>query len=1843
MHTRARGTEGLIPLNPNPESILRRRKGRSRNMAGEQQPARRTMYEQITPQFAEVDGITMPGIEAANYQLSPGLINLAQSNQFGGMRHEDAQTHMRWFNRLCRTSRINGVSEAANKLLLFPFTLRDKAQHWLDSHTFATWDELYQAFMKQYCPASAGIKAKAALQNFRQGRNETLSEAWERYKELRINCPSNIMESMDTIFHFYNGLSIESKKELDYSSKTGSILRLTSGEGEELIETITSNERYWYDERSERAPQKAGLYEVDSSTAAAAKLDALVLKFEKLYEAQAQNQYQGGQGMNQRSVRPMPNQNPVRDMVLSCDHCFGAHLTNSCPQSFEEPISPQEVNLMEYAKKGEGPLAPQYQGNRGNFAGYNNQRNNFQSGANQWRDNNRQGGYQRGQGSGSNQPYVPPHIRQQDNSAHSQLDLVVAELTRAREENELRDKRAREEKILMEQRLRNLELQHEQRIRELENRFFAGPSGRQSGSLPSTTEPNPREHVNAINLRSGKQVREPMVDAKESQAQSVPSCPGKSAELESPEPFQRQSEGELKFNSDQPGQREGKAIIEQNTPQQETKRANAPVVPFPVRVKKGEDRKREYKFMEMISKLHVEMPLTEVLAEMPKYAKFLKDLITNKKRLEEYSVVDLNAECSAVVTRMMPEKLKDPGSFIIPCSIHDYVFKNALADLGASINLMPASLVDKLGLGGMKPTRMCLQLADRSIKYPSGIIEDVLVRVGEFIFPVDFVVMDIEEDRGTPLILGRPFLATARAVIDVSDGSLTLRIGEDTCTFRLSEVMNHPEAQTESCNFLHMYECIEDYLFGGQGESDYSHDTACGEVLDVGMCDDEMLSHELKCSVDDLLGEASQEVSGSTVVDTPPCEQFSELKRLPEHLQYASLDDEGKHPIIIASDLERDEKDKVVSLLRRREGAIARTLGDIKGIDPTFCTHRISIEEGFRPTVQPLRRLNPNLMEVVRTEILRLLDADIIYPISDSSWVSPIHMVPKKGGMTAVENDKGELIPTRIVSGWRMVIDYRKLNDATRKDHFPLPFIDQLVENLAGHGYYCFLDGMSGYFQIHVDPRDQEKTTFTCPFGTFAFRRMPFGLCNAPATFMRCMLAIFDRFIGDFMEVFMDDFSVFGDTFDSCLTNLDRVLARCEETHLALSWEKCHFMVREGIVLGHKVSEKGIEVDKAKVEAIEKLPYPTTVKAIRSFLGHAGFYRRFIQDFSKIARPLTNLLGKDAPFDFSPDCVVAFDTLKRKLTEAPILATPDWSLPFEIMCDASDQVVGAILGQTKDKHFRPIYYASKTLAGPQLNYTTTEKEFLAIVFALEKFRPYIILSKVIVFTDHAALRYLLQKNDARPRLLRWILLLQEFYVEIKDRKGTANQAADHLSRLETEVVETFKKFELEETFPDERLLAIQHGSKMPWYADLANFLVGKVEPAGMSRHMIKRLKSEAKHYFWDDPYLFKICADQVVRRCVPEQEGKEILMHCHTGPTGGHFSGERTARKVLDCGFYWPTIFKDAHAYASACDQCQRTGNISRRDEMPQHYILPCEVFDVWGIDFMGPFPSSKGNKFIIVAVDYVSKWVEAQACSTNDTKVVVRFLKKLFARFGVPRILISDRGSHFRSDPMARILQRYGVQHRSGVAYHPQSQGQVENSNREIKAVLEKTVGRSRKDWAEKLDDALWAIRTAYKTPVGATPFRLVYGKSCHLPVEVEHKAFWALKNVVFDLEGAGKERFYQLNELEEWRAMAFHNNHLYKERVKQYHDRHIKQSREFKVGDQVLLYNSRLKLFPGKLRSRWSGPFTVTEIYPYGSIELHDPERGNFKVNGHQVKLYYGEKVSTEREVLYLKEISG
>ena len=323
-----------------------------------------------------------------------------------------------------------------------------------------------------------------------------------------------------------------------------------------------------------------------------------------------------------------------------------------------------------------------------------------------------------------------------------------------------------------------------------------------------------------------------------------------------------------------------------------------------------------------------------------------------------------------------------------------------------------------------------------------------------------------------------------------------------------------------------------------------------------------------------------------------------------------------------------------MGILGKNKQAIGWKITDLKGISPLVYTHHIYLKEEAKPIRQPQRRLNPHIQEVVREEVLKLLQAGIIYPISDSTWVSPTQVVPKKSRVTTVHNEKGEEVSTRLTTGWRVCIDYRRLNKVTRKDHFPLPFMDQLLERISGHPFYYFLDGYSGYLQIEIVAKDKEKTTFTCPFSTYAYRRMPIVLCNAPATFQCCMLSIFS----DLVERIMDDVTVYGGSFEKCLTNLETVLHRCIEKNLVLNWEKCHFMVNQGIVLGHIISKKGIEVDKTKIEMISKLPSPTNVKTVRQFLGHAGFYRRFIVDFSKIAKPLYKLLEKDAKFMWDEDC-----------------------------------------------------------------------------------------------------------------------------------------------------------------------------------------------------------------------------------------------------------------------------------------------------------------------------------------------------------------------------------------------------------------------------------------------------------------------------------------------------------------------------------------------------------------------------------------------------------------------------
>ncbi|GJS31864.1 reverse transcriptase domain-containing protein [Tanacetum coccineum] len=623
--------------------------------------------------------------------------------------------------------------------------------------------------------------------------------------------------------------------------------------------------------------------------------------------------------------------------------------------------------------------------------------------------------------------------------------------------------------------------------------------------------------------------------------------------------------------------------------------------------------------------------------------------------------------------KKLPEKLGDPGKFLIPCNFPGMDVCHALADLGASINLMPLSIWKKLSLPELTTTRMTLELADRFITHPKGLAKDVFVKVGKFHFPTDFVVVDFEANPRVPLILVRSFLRTGHALIDVYGEEITLRVDNEAITFNLDQTTRYSFTNDKSVNQIDIIdEVCEEYapkLLGFSNKSLGGNPTPTSEPFTS-----EFILEEIEAYLKD--DSISPEINHA---DCDPKGDICLIEKLLNNDPFQLLQMDLKQGEIIKAKSSMDNPG-----IR----AIAWKITDIKGIDPRFCTRKILMEDDYKPTVQSQRRVNPKIHE-----------------------------------------------------------------------------------------------------------------------------------------------------------------------------------------------EKCLFMCREGIVLGHNIFKSGIEVDRTKVDVIAKLPYPTTVKGVRSFLGHAGFYRRFIQDFSKIARPMTHLLEKETPFVFSKDCIDAFETLKKKLTEAPILVVPDWNLPFELMCDASDFAIGAVLGQRKMKHFQPIHYASKTMTKAQIHYTTTEKEMLAVVYAFEKFWPYLLL----------------------------------------------------------------------------------------------------------------------------------------------------------------------------------------------------------------------------------------------LITLKQAVKW----RC------------------------------------PIARILER--------------------------------TVGENRGSWSDKLDDALWAFRTAFKTPIGCTPYKLVYEKSCHLPIELEHKAYWALKHGNFDLKTAGDHRKLQLNELNELHDQAYENSLIYKERTKKLHDSKIK-SRIFNVGDRVLLFNLRLNISPGKLKIRWS-----------------------------------------------------
>nr|GEX30493.1 reverse transcriptase domain-containing protein [Tanacetum cinerariifolium] len=782
------------------------------------------------------------------------------------------------------------------------------------------------------------------------------------------------------------------------------------------------------------------------------------------------------------------------------------------------------------------------------------------------------------------------------------------------------------------------------------------------GTLPSNTITNPKEDLKGITTRSGNAYKGPTIP--------TTSSPPKVVERET----------EVTKDIVPPTNNGSTKDVQPLVVQIENQILNfKPVVALvaePVVTPVVEPVEAPEIFFQIFEDLDFNISFADALILMPKFGPTIKSLLTNKEKLFELARTLLNEHCSVVLLKKVTKKAGGPGKFLIPCDFLGIDECLALADLGASINLMPLSVWNKLSLPELSYRCMTLKLADRLISYPVGVTEDVFIKVNQ----IDLIDIAYEEYSQEVLgftVSGNPNPSTEPIV---SNSSLTLTPFEDS-DFLLEEIDAFLAIDDEPILLE-----IDNSYYDSEGDI-----LLLEEFLNDDPSSPPLPPQELK------FVEPTNEKSS---IGAP---LMVKLKDLPPRLEYAFLECDDKLPVIIAKDLKDKEKTALIKVLKSHKQALAWQLFDIKGITLKFCTHKILMKDDFKPAVLHQRRVNQKIHEAIKKEVLKLLDARLIYLISDSPWVSPVYCVPKKGGFTVVKNEENELIPTRLVTSWRVCIDYRRLKDATRKDHFPLSFMDQMLERLTGNEYYCFLDGFSGYFQIPKDPQDQEKTTFTCPYGMFAY-------------------------------LFMDDFSVFGNSFKTCLSHLDKMLKRCEDTNLYLNWEKSHIMFKEGIVIDHKISKNGIEVDKAKVGVIAKLPHPTTVK-------------------------------------------------------------------------------------------------------------------------------------------------------------------------------------------------------------------------------------------------------------------------------------------------------------------------------------------------------------------------------------------------------------ESLFARFKTPRAIISNRGTYFCNDQFAKVMLKYGVTHRLATAYHPQTSGQVEVSNRGLKRILERTMGKNCASWSDKLDDALWAFRIAFKTPMGYTPYKLVYKKACHLPIELEHKAYYALKHANFDLLTAGDHRKVQLN----------------------------------------------------------------------------------------------------------------
>lgn len=859
----------------------------------------------------------------------------------------------------------------------------------------------------------------------------------------------------------------------------------------------------------------------------------------------------------------------------------------------------------------------------------------------------------------------------------------------------------------------------------------------------------------------------------------------------------------------------------------------------------------------------------------------------------------------------------------------------------------------------------------------------------------------------------------------------------------------------------------------------------------------------------------------------------------------------------------------------------------------------------MRPRRLPLAR-----QAAADRALLEMQQAGIIEP-STSSWASPVVMVPKK-----------------TVDDWRFCADYRPLNRVTKKDPYPLPRIDETLDTVAGSSWFSSLDLRSGYWQVPLSPKAKPKTAFITSGGLWQFKVLPFGLCNAPATFMRLMDRTLEGIPKTECVVYLDDILTHGSSFKTALGALRRVLERLLGAGLKLHPQKCRFMRREVTFLGHKLGDGGVHTIEEKVHAVMDWPTPGSVLDLKSFLGLASYYRRFVKGFSCIAAPLFNLLRKGVPFKWTKECDKAFATLQRALVEAPVLSPPDINLHFILDTDASSTGAGAVLSQVTPMGERVVAYYSRTFTKTETRYCVTRRELLAVVSAIRHFRYYLGGLHFTVRTDHSALQWLTSFKEPEGQLARWIEELQTYDFTVVHRSGAKHGNADALSRrpchaggcqycekreaaeegklksvvscaavglggqlsdlVPTAVEEAEWEREQSQDADISPVLSWMARQNRPPWEDIA--LYSRATKGLWSMFETLRLHGGVLQRGWKEPATGEI-RWQVV---VPKSLKLRVLQATHGLPGSGHFGVTKTLRRLRQ-GFYWGQQRRDVEDYCRRCDICTaRKGPTNRSHAQLQQFPVGTPMERV-GIDILGPFPrTEKGNRYVLTAMDYFTKWPEAYSLPDQEAETIVdALLDGMFSRFGVPDTIHTDQGRNFESRLFAAMCKQLGAHKTRTTPLHPQSDGLVERFNRTLAQQLAMVTAKHQRDWDNHLPLVLMAYRSVTQDSTSCSPALLMLGREVRTPAEM---VVGRPPDAPVDPPGPEYARKLQ-DRLDS--AHEFARAQLLRAGARQKRNYDVRaRGRHFPPGELVWVYSpQRKKGRCPKLDSHWVGPCRVLE----------------------------------------------